>query len=482
MTEENNIDKLFREAAKNYSVSTPEGAVRRMHAALKARRRRRLLWWWFAGLVVLLLSAFLIFSLCGNRENTRPRNNKIENKSTTPKVEKQQNESERKATEHGKAAGTVSPQKVQRAKTAKKIEQRPQTGLNSANKNSSQQEENQANVRQSKQASPKINRRKGKALQQSKLPEKELEFDKTSSPPRNEKNTADAAAKKDSLPQQNVAGEPPADSVQVVTTTAGNSLGDNTKASEKSVGDTTSSAKFKPVIYLAAGLNSGLSGGFAGHNGPQFETSAAYVGNRPGFSVSPQLSLQLVFSPSFYFSAGFSILKVFSKSDFRIIPDKLNYINGENFGYTAAGLYSLGDIDKIMKENGFNHPDDLRNFKNISTIVNLNTAFLNVGYYVKKGKWQLSANGGFAFAAVGKNKVETSLEDGSRTDFGRMSALRSFLFGTDVGARLLHTGSKSLFWGFDTQAVFFLNSLNSSRDFGFYPYNISFGPVIGLSF
>lgn len=495
MTENNNIDRIFREAARNFSPATPKSALDRMEAALKKRRRRIIFWWTVVAVFVITTAVvtFLLLRPAVNKKNslqTKPANTEVTQKQhgqkTAPSGAGKTNRKNGKNTTKGDSHTFDGQKEVSGKAEESQVEEKKTVTPAAGSAKSQQIVANAAAVGQAEQKTAAT-----AIVKTTPQPEEKTTTEEKGTsaiPEKKEENIA--SVKPENIPEESApAGEKQDSSDERQTEPI---PADTTKTAEKTkAGDLV--PEKKPVIprgkkikfLLSAGLGTGLGGGIAGFNENSLlsssQATAEMNGNTPGFSVSPFLSFKVIFPKNIYLSFGVHGLRAVSTGSFDIMSPKLNYINIDNFGTTPAGHYSINDIEKVMQKLNFSCVDNLRQIDEIKTTVKLTVNTVSAGYYFEKGRWFAGFRGGLSLAFISDGDVE--INTGSEMiDFGKLTELRNTAFGFRLGSDLLRFGSKKLYYGLSMDLDFMLNAVNSQSEYKYYLYGIFIVPKIGWRF
>ena len=472
MIEENNIDKIFRTAATGFSAPTPSGAWERMESALAAKRRRRIIFWWLFSIVMVTLITFSgLFWLSDSTSK-----NHIVEKEQPQKHPASIPASNKKFTERSepKAEGSIKSKKgigTSQITKSQKQDRIPQKKLKQTSEDNTG---NSGNISVESQIEEITNE---SAADSSNVESPKVIADKT----------GDVTTVSESPENHPTNSNPVIDST-VASVETNIQTYDNKASAIDSVSsvDTIQNKvivkpPFKPEFFFAVSLGFGYTGAFIQQPDLIYKTTASTTNASSESAVNTGFHFAVSIAPKWMIYGNLQSYKMKSTGDL-VFPDhNLKYININNFGYTPAGYYDADFVDYTINSKSLGNIDYLRNFEHATTSIKSNTFTLGAGRYGQWKRWTYIYRGGLSLAGLSSSKVYYG-DRKTESVFGEIKGIRKNIFGLSAGGDLIYSFNNHTTLGIKMDANFFFTSVNTSKEFGYYPWSIFIGPQFGLKF
>ena len=426
--EENNIDKVFRTAASAYSAPTPSGAWDRMQSALAAKRRRKAIFWWLfsAGILVIISVVTTIWVIDNSFIKSIA-------------VEKQE-------------IGDI-PIAIEEPKTTNN------TQYSILNSQSTTNNEHPDNSRGNNQQQTTNNTQESILNSQSttNIP---ITIGTTN-------NTQDSI-----LNSQSTNNNKHPDDYR------GNKQQTRNKQ-QKTNNNEQQTTKNKFFITFDMGWC--RTGAFSSPPETLLKTTVSSSESNALSSFANGFNAGIYVTPKWMIFSSFHSYDMKTSGDLIFPTHNLKYIEIENFGYTAAGYYDADFIEPTMSSKGLGNIDYLQNFSSVTTSFQVKTFSLGLGQYSKWKKWTFDYRASLSLANISNAEIYYQGTPGKAL-FGKLKGLKNNTFGFSIGGDALYTFDNHVVIGLKTEMNIFASSINTSKEFSYYPWSFFIGPHLGLKF
>lgn len=494
MSENQNIDKIFRQASNEFAPQAPAQVWSRLEASL-ARRRRRLLWWWIAP-SALLLTVGLISGIVFFNNNTHI----LELKNSISKVQ-YQNSSTQKATDskinEGRIEHSIDQVIIENNTNnidKKDILSKPEIKRNTVIEGSPISQKQSVQITEKPtQPSHLAHESKlknvteefaiGLPISNSDIEEVELTKNSSSSEqsienPIISSEIANVEIKENQESNNQISDT--ADSEQSVEIIK--EIPENKEAREVQK-DSFIKKNHTPSIfhfYIAFNLGFGNSGGFYRTPNPTIETigTTSYLNSE--FESSSEISAGFSYG-SWLMNLSYKYYDMKGLGDFSMPNTPIKYVPLNYFGVSPIGYYSVENVDNLLESKSYSNVDYLRNFNQTRVNIDITSMNFEIGKFFNYNNWRLILRGGFVSTQINRSIIEANDGTGWQT-FGQIHDLKTKIFGLSVGGDIIYQSRKAFYIGLKSDFISHINSINSSEEFGYFPYSYFVGPQIGFRF
>lgn len=495
MSNNQNIDKVFRNASEKYAPQAPNAVWEKLEANLAAKRRRKMIWWWLTPLLALIIGSLAYFytelnydsspdiSLCQPIEKTENQTNNLDEKSATSSI------ADIEIEENSIQESLVKKQSID------SISHEP-NNINTGNSEIAKSTE--INIIENPNTNSNLNIRVADAKEEKvdSIVQNEISEDEVSNISIIVENTnifdSSRVAVMEFKENQGQLSKINAEEIEAKDTIKENeqiiadeiSLIENIDSNKSTLPNNEQKKpkekKLHLSFFIAYQLGFGTSGGFYKEPNPDILT----ISTTSKLTSSSEKGSE--FSGGFYLNnwmlkVGLQSFDLNMTGDFSMPDIPIKYVQMDYFGISPMGYYSVENVANVLESKNYNSVDYLRNFTKTRFLISMSSFSLEAGRVFNFGNLRLQAHAGYNSASIKTSLIEAGDEFGF-VDFGKIHDLRTKIHGLSFGGDIIYQSKSAFFIGLKTDFVFYLNSINSSKEFEFYPYRFIGGPQVGFKF
>jgi hypothetical protein len=229
----------------------------------------------------------------------------------------------------------------------------------------------------------------------------------------------------------------------------------------------------------------GLLGGQASsyRSGDELRNSVAQVASASDEHLSSSaLSLEfgLALSPRISVHSGFHKGSFGNISEFVINESDLQFVNIDRFGESSSGVFTASNINNLMNSSGIQGLDEIVVFEKMKVEYTYMDIPLGARFTLVHGsRWDILAGGGMNLTLLGGNNVSL-LKGNEWYEIGRVVNLRKSLFGIHTNLGMEYSIAPALQLGLQAGFRRYLSSVSYNKAYDYKPYSYDF--LIGLRY
>jgi hypothetical protein len=482
------MDKLFKEASKQFASPAPEAVWNRLESQLAKRRRRKAIWWWIwgTGMLGVLLAGWLLLPLDFTQNNTLSSEHPKEQKVITNSLETNSKEtiieSQENLTSNQQANQATKSSENQLSKVVDKSHKNPTFEQNSSTF-ADNIPDNPAPVISS--ASMDELKKDAKEKSSNKLRDSDIESGAEENDSKNKDiPTFKQLTEKDWVDSSSQVSEL-SDSLNqtlITETSVQDSLTKNPIEPPLSPGEEKPAAKErnKPRFFVSYHMGFGMSGGFYA----QAEESVPFTAISNDAKAQYERGISVsggAFVGKWILSMGISTFDLKTQSNYHLDAKYLKYIKVDYFGLSPLGYYSIDNIENVLQSKNYGSVDYLRNFDQTRFHVSMTHLTFSIGRSWNWNKWNLYVRIGLQSTSINSSSVEARDENGY-VPLGHVHDLKANLLGVSLSTDMLYPLGDHWLMGLQFNVQQSLSNISSHADVRYYPYGWYLGPQIMYKF
>lgn len=173
-------------------------------------------------------------------------------------------------------------------------------------------------------------------------------------------------------------------------------------------------------------------------------------------------------------SAGLRTYNMQLKGDIVMNERNPKYINIEKYGFTELGYIKIINVNQIMRVRNLSSIVYLRNFNKYTITLEYYEIPLTISYELPLRNWVISPHIGINANYISSNSVMLEDAEGYFL-FGEITDLKEYMIGGSIGTDLSYKFNKHWALGITTDFVYYPSSVSTSENFSFNPYSILSG-------
>lgn len=486
MSKDQNIDHIFKDASKDFAPQAPAAVWKRLEASLAARRRRKLFWWWFSGLGLVGIILILYFLVPSNYTFLSVQ---LEDESKV-KIEK------------SSGSEIIVKSETYDLNNNQKIDNLENNSIYSksaSHKNSKLKVDNTS----SDKPTPVLKSEKiynnhltektkiTSTVEKMNLSDYDVDTNINIAIQNRDTNSLSFAENLPIIRQDSLNKQDTYTTYEIETPPAGisDSFKTTEQAAQKIIADlvsdndpikrntnTPSGLKF----YIGYHLGFGSTGGFYSSPSATYKTLASTAKINSGFEVGSELSAGFMYK-GWLLNFGLRFFNFNAKGDISIPEMPIRYLKLDYFGVSPLGYYSIENIEHVMASKNYGSVDYVRKFTQTQYHMNMFSVSVQAGRVFQFNNLRINTRAGFISTTIQSARVEATDGNGWQI-LGPLQDIKSKIFGLNFGADALLQSKSAFFIGLKSDFSFYINSVNKSKEFSYYPYGYFIGPQLGFKF
>ncbi len=205
---------------------------------------------------------------------------------------------------------------------------------------------------------------------------------------------------------------------------------------------------------------------------------AGSVNTEIGYGASVDIGIR---KDNWIFTTGIRRYDHKVSGDFTVNEHNPYNVDADNYGYSALGVISLFNVNTNARLANPSSAIYVQDFDEYSIRLRYVDIPITIGYELKINNWSVIPYVGINSTIILSNEVKMSKDD-KIFMYGEVKDVNSIMLGITTGGGLYYNIGKRWLLGLNTDFIYYPSSVSYSKDYTYKPYSLLVGPRVEFRF